>query len=98
MRLELGALRFSFALISVGSLEPPYEGHCVKPVARRAPYEGHCVKPVARECDSATRIRGTGKRTLPARGEAAPARRTGPGRSTSKPGRSHARPSTGFER
>jgi hypothetical protein len=39
----------SFVLISVGSLEPPYEGHCVKPVAR--------------ECDSATRIRGTGFKT-----------------------------------
>ena len=39
----------SFVLISVGSLEPPYEGHCVKPVAR--------------ECDSATRIRGTGIKT-----------------------------------
>src|ERR1700729_904447 len=38
----------SFVLISVGSLEPPYEGHCVKPVTR--------------ECDSATRIRGTGKK------------------------------------
>src|ERR1700720_1646076 len=40
---------FRFALISVGSLEPPYEGHCVKRVTR--------------ECDSATRIRGIGKRT-----------------------------------